>query len=132
MRSYSLEYSAVQMRKYRAKDPEKHREYLRRYRKAHPEKFRLWDSDSALKKRYGISLAAVNRMWELQRGKCACCKRVMKRGGQESISGCIDHDHSDGSVRAILCNSCNVAIAHLGEDPLRCELAAEYLRKHKL
>lgn len=119
------------MREYRAKDPERHRQYLRNYRKLNPEKYRLWDSDAALKKRYGISLAELNEMWAKQQGRCACCAREMKRGGQENLSGCVDHDHETGAVRALLCSGCNIAIAHLGEDPERCKLAAKYLRKHK-
>lgn len=120
----------VKMREYRAKDPEKHRKYLRYYRKENPEKTRLWDYKSALKKRYGISLEAFNQMWITQEGKCSCCQQKMNRGGQKSNSACLDHNHSTGKVRAILCAGCNVAIAHLKEDPFRCELAAAYLRKH--
>lgn len=131
MKEYSQNYSAVKAREYRAKDPEGNRQYQRDYRKLHPEKHRLRDYNSALKKRYGISLAEFNEMWAQQQGRCACCNREMRRGGQENLSSCVDHDHSTGKVRAILCAGCNVAIAHLGEDPIRCEQAAAYLRQHK-
>jgi hypothetical protein len=131
MKLYSQKYSAIKMREYRAKDPEKHKAYLRQYRKDNPEKYRLWDSNKALKRRYGISLVQLNQLWENQKGYCACCGQKMKRGGQESLSGCVDHDHTTGKVREILCTGCNIALAHLGENPARCELAAAYLRKHK-
>ncbi|MFD3729449.1 endonuclease domain-containing protein [Streptomyces sp. NPDC058671] len=37
-------------------------------------------------------------MFELQRGRCACCL---------SSPGVIDHDHRSGAVRGLLCVSCN-------------------------
>ena len=43
----------------------------------------------------------------------------------------VDHDHSTGAVRALLCSRCNFAIGALEENPEFCESAAAYLRRHK-
>lgn len=90
----------------------------------------MWNYAHGLKRRYGLTPKIVNQMWKDQVGACACCHQKMKRGGQVSNSACIDHNHTTGKVRAILCRECNLGVAQFKEDPERCELAAAYLRKH--
>lgn len=43
---------------------------------------------------------------------------------------CVDHDHTTGAMRGLLCNNCNAGIGLLGDCPSRIELAAAYLRRH--
>ena len=131
MKEYSQKYSAIKMREYRAKNPEKHLAYPRDYRKRNPDKARGWDFRGRLMKKYGLSMPQFNELLSAQKGLCACCNQQMILGGQKSLSVCVDHDHKTGKVRELLCAGCNVAIAHLGEDPARCEKAAAYLRKHQ-
>ncbi|MGW3327566.1 endonuclease domain-containing protein [Streptomyces virginiae] len=38
------------------------------------------------------------RLFELQRGRCACCT---------ASPSVVDHDHRSGSIRGLLCVSCN-------------------------
>ena len=40
---------------------------------------------------------------------------------------CIDHDHTTGKVRGILCTACNVGIGHLGDNIEGLEKALRYL-----
>lgn len=58
--------------------------------------------------KYGISLREYNEMLAEQGGYCAAC------GSPEKLV--VDHDHETGSVRGILCHSCNVALGFLGDD----------------
>jgi hypothetical protein len=39
----------------------------------------------------------------------------------------IDHCHSSGQVRGMLCHPCNVALGHMKDDPARLRAAADYL-----
>ncbi len=39
----------------------------------------------------------------------------------------VDHDHTTGEVRGLLCHNCNRAIGLLREDPERLRRAIEYL-----
>lgn len=74
--------------------------------------------------RYGITADDYDRMWDRQGGRCASCEdRLDERPA-------IDHDHTDGRVRAILCLNCNTALGLLRDDPVRVYLLFEYIAKH--
>lgn len=63
-------------------------------------------TDKRIRKRYGITLEDYRSMYEKQNGRCAICKKVWHR------SLFIDHDHSTGKVRGLLCQPCNNFLAH--------------------
>jgi hypothetical protein len=41
----------------------------------------------------------------------------------------IDHDHTTGQIRGVICSVCNVGIGHSDGDPDRLVRAAAYLRR---
>lgn len=57
-----------------------------------------------------------------------CCP-ICANPFDESRVPHVDHRHSDGSVRAILCGKCNTAIGMLDDDPVRARTAAAYLEE---
>ena len=57
-----------------------------------------------------------------QGGGCAACGGVNLSGRRLAV----DHDHATGRVRALLCDSCNVALGLLAEDPQRLYALASY------
>lgn len=74
-------------------------------------------------RRYGVAMEEFVAMSEAQGGRCAICCEVV-------APLCLDHDHETGSVRGLLCRSCNVGIGHLRDDPTRLRRAAAYLEEH--
>lgn len=71
---------------------------------------------TALKAKYGLSLAQYDAILELQDGKCALCRgdSVGTRQWAKTESGDspwhIDHCHGTNRVRGILCQKCNTRI----------------------
>ena len=81
-----------------------------------------------LKKRYGITLDDYNKMFDSQQGKCAIC---FTHQTELKVALAVDHRHSDGKVRELLCDGCNRGIGLLREDPVILQSAIRYLEKHK-
>lgn len=80
---------------------------------------------SSLGANYGITPEQWNELFESQSGKCASCGDVPPEDAKRRFH--VDHDHSTGAVRGILCHSCNVALGHLKEDQSRIQALSEYL-----
>lgn len=77
---------------------------------------RVWD----LAKKYGMSPADVEQMLLEQDGKCAICRKVL-------LNPHVDHDHTTGEVRGLLCYLCNLGIGLLQEDVENLQNAITYL-----
>ena len=115
-------------RKYR----EAHREEInarqRAWAAAHPERERA-DNRTQRLRRYGLTHAQYDGMLEAQGGVCGLCGKVeTHRGRNGEVSRlAVDHDHVTGSVRALLCHSCNTGIGLFLDDPALLRLAADYI-----
>jgi hypothetical protein len=76
---------------------------------------------------YGLTREQYEEMIAQQGGVCALCHQLPTAGRGFHV----DHDHTTGKVRALLCNGCNIGIGALREDADLLEAAAAYLRKHR-
>ena len=100
-------------------------ERLNAYRREHnarPERKRAL-RDGYYRRTYGLSADDVDAMLAAQGGVCAICLRRPDR--EASLH--VDHCHSTGRIRGVLCLNCNQGIGKLGEDPETFRRAAEYL-----
>ena len=75
--------------------------------------------DYALRSKYGITLAQYEQMLEEQRGQCFICSSEQKLF--------VDHCHTTGRVRGLLCHHCNLVLGHAMDNPSILRLAANYL-----
>jgi Recombination endonuclease VII len=64
--------------------------------------------DSLLKNKYGIGIEEYESMLLGQNNKCAICGSE-KPGGPFNVFH-VDHNHSTGEVRGLLCVMCNLAV----------------------
>ncbi len=131
---------AAQARKRHA-DPQPNRDRARRWQLENPEKVaakeaayrasgrkQLANRKSHLKRQFGISLEDYDRMLKLQNGSRFLCARAPRPG----ISLHVDHDHTTGRVRSLLCFSCNNALGDFEDDPVRLRAAARYVESFEL
>ena len=76
-----------------------------------------------LKHMFGITIEDYNTMLEDQEGACAICKKP-----EDTKSLAVDHDHTTGRVRGLLCAKCNKAIGLLQDNENLLYSAIDYLR----
>ncbi len=79
-----------------------------------------------LKVRYGLSKETRDVMLVAQTGRCAICNNPFKNANGEPA---VDHNHSTGDVRGLLCFTCNTSLAVL-ESPL-FPAFQDYLKRTK-
>lgn len=82
--------------------------------------------DSSLQKLYGVSIAQYEAMLTAQNGVCAVCGGV-----NDGMELCVDHDHSTGAVRGLLCTPCNRGIGYFRDTVAHLEAAVAYLKNHE-
>lgn len=75
---------------------------------------------------YRMSMNEIAAMHAAQEGKCAnpgCAVMISVFGPTRAV----DHDHTTGKVRGILCKQCNVGLGMFRDDPRRLVGALAYL-----
>jgi hypothetical protein len=78
-----------------------------------------------LRQSYGFGIAVLKQMFISQNGCCSICKTKFKHRKQIHV----DHNHTTGEVRELLCRTCNVGIGHFLEDVSILTAAIEYLNR---
>ena len=97
---------------------EKWKAWALKDRAAHPEKHRQF----ALKRLYGITQEEYDRLLLTQDGHCAICPR--KPEDEKFGVLHVDHSHTTGAVRGLLCHKCNTGGGLFNDDPdLLCKAA---------
>lgn len=108
---------------YRQNNPSQIKQSRKGWEDRNPDKVRLHKRRDHLKRTYGLSLEDYETLEANQRGLCAICKK--------DCGLVVDHDHTTGEVRGLLCNDCNQGIGRLGDDPDVVAAALEYLLQKK-
>lgn len=85
-----------------------------------------------LKKTYGLTYQQYMEMVGVQGGLCAICgqgEKAKTKGG-EARQLAVDHCHSTGAIRGLLCGSCNRGLGYFSDDIKRLRSAIAYLERH--
>jgi len=87
-------------------------------------------------KLYGLTEEKSRELEQRANGLCEICGRPQRHVSMgQVVSLCIDHNHSTGKVRGMLCNDCNKFIGMFGEDISLMDKVVTntkiYLERHK-
>jgi hypothetical protein len=108
-----------------AVDPKQREDAIRasrEFRARDPEKVKLGVRSATLRGKYGITLEEYDRLLEAQGGICAICGT---QPGKRRL--CVDHNHSTGLVRGLLCFRCNYGLPWFRESQKNLTAAAAYV-----
>lgn len=76
--------------------------------------------------KYGITLEQKEELYELQKGKCACCNESF-----EIEDLVVDHDHTTSLVRGLLCSHDNLMLGHARDSIRNLNNAIAYLEESR-
>ena len=79
------------------------------------------------KYKYKIILDQFNNMLLNQDNKCGICEMPFEN--KNYFRPAIDHEHSTGIIRGLLCSKCNLGIGHLKENPKNLNKAIDWLKR---
>ena len=78
-------------------------------------------------KKYGINYSAYQQMLMEQDHKCLVCG-IEYDENDRTTTFFVDHNHSTGEVRGLLCQRCNTGLGMFQDDPAILQLAMNYLQ----
>lgn len=111
-------------REYRKKNSKLLAKKAKEYYENHKENYKEWQ----LRSIYGISSLDVSEMLIKQNNRCAICNKELTKIHKNGVlARYIDHNHTTGEVRGILCQQCNVALGMFNDDPELLRKAADYI-----
>lgn len=106
--------------------------YSKRHKKQNPGYYRAYYAKNKhrhfgymIKSKYGITLDEYNAMFSAQGGCCLICRSPQKPGKRLYI----DHNHTTGQVRGLLCQPCNSLVGFCFESVDVLSSAIEYLSR---
>lgn len=108
------------MRKFNAENPGYGAEYARKRR---AEKLHL---GALYKRQYGITVKNYDEMLAAQNGKCLGCGAEQGDGHSRLH---VDHCHTTGKIRGLLCGRCNRGLGMVKDDPKILQNLIEYLKR---
>lgn len=104
--------------KWKEENPEKYqanreRQNARRRNRLKDPVYKQAQRGSRLKRKYNITLIDYEKMLNMQNSTCALCLRAPTPGKYLHV----DHCHSSGRVRGLLCHQCNWFLGTVDSDP---------------
>ena len=113
--------------KFVANNPERVKEQQARF--YHSQKGRWANMNKRLKRMYGITAEDYAWMLNVQDRQCKICGADEKTTRNETLV--VDHCHSTGKVRGLLCHKCNAGHGQYADNlTIMCD-SAEYIASHR-
>ena len=110
------------LQEYREKNRDKQQAAWKRYQVNNPGRHNI----RSRAQRLGISPDEAQELIDSSGNSCPVCLKDYANLRDK----CIDHCHTTGKVRSVICRKCNTGIGQLGDDLETILRAAAYLRTH--
>jgi hypothetical protein len=104
-----------------------HRSRARQYWRENPISKEV-QKEKNLRNSFGIGLEDYNRMLQQQDNCCAICG---KNADNFPKSLAVDHDHTSGKIRGLLCMYCNTALGKFEDSKQNLLNALSYLERNE-
>jgi hypothetical protein len=106
----------------------KARAAVRKYARTHKQQLAANYRAHILGKKYGLSVQDYDALVEAQQGLCAICGGHLSTFNQRLA---VDHCHTTGRIRGLLCHNCNTGLGKFKEDIELLLRAVEYLQRNR-
>jgi len=116
-----LECSRERVKLWRKENPEKRAKQMKK------EAGKPYTINKHLRSKYGITHIEYNEMFIAQKGCCTICG-LHQSNFTRRLS--VDHCHTTGKIRALLCSHCNSMIGYAKDDTNILNSAIEYLKEY--
>ena len=83
-----------------------------------------------LKTEFKMTLEDWDNLFASQGNRCAICGAISP--GRKDGHWCLDHDHSNGKHRGILCNGCNMGLGNIKDNKETLSQAIAYIQRSRL
>lgn len=90
------------------------------------EEYKIYQRQKFDKHKYNLTPEHKLAIIEAQQNCCAICKYQF---GQKIGDMHVDHCHSTGKVRGMLCDKCNRGLGYFKDNPKSLRMAAEYIAR---
>lgn len=114
--SYCKICTSLRNKEWFANNKQKHAATCASWYSKNKEKANKSGTDWHYRSNYGISYEDFILLAGKQQNKCAICSTTIVFSGRGANRAVMDHCHTTGNIRGVLCSSCNQGIGLLRED----------------
>ena len=111
-----------------AKNPDRIKEISKRYYDSNKELHNKRASENRLLRTLGISQEEYDSLMLKHDGRCDICGTTEPGGPHKKFN--LDHDHSTGKIRGVLCRRCNTSLGQFEDSVSLMKKAIKYLEDH--
>lgn len=130
VQTYCKTCTVIKVKESQERHKERYNKYQREYhqnlRDENLERARNFRRRRYVRAKYGITLGVYNEL--MGQPRCDICSAEFSQVGKPHL----DHCHTSGVIRGVLCSSCNIGLGHFKDDPVNLQLAAKYLNSERV
>lgn len=118
---------AAYARKWRQGNQQRARQLVTDYQARNPEMVFKNNRAQGLRRYYGMTVADYDSLLLKQDGRCAICLTDKPSGKNGRLV--VDHCHTTGNIRGLLCMKCNFMIGYASENSDTLKQGAAYIER---